>query len=523
MRERYSGAGASPNKPAKQPVKASPLRQRLLEELRAVRLARGMSFRMLALHVRVSATLLILIEQGKREASVELMREWCEALEVGPELRSALQALSILHHGNVEDRLEAAQTLSEWERRANAQVVRTTVGVESVQRCFEAAFQTKPTHVVVAPGRVNLIGEHIDYNGLSVLPMALDRAVTILVRVRTDGRVRVANVDARYPTHEFVMARQIPLTAAGGWGNYLQAAAQLVAQRATEPCLGADLCVAGDVPEAAGLSSSSALVVGVTLALLAVQQATVPRLELMELCAQAERYVGVSSGGMDQAICLGGRLDHAVKIGFAPLRLEAAPLPSEWRFVVAHSGVSAHKAGRAKEAYNTRVRECAEALQRLCAVCGLDVADGWKGLLRARSSEDLVRLAETRLPALLAKRSRHVLTEAQRVDRAVQAMAQGDARAFGSLMDASHASLRDDYEVSCPELDELVELARAQGAVGARLTGAGFGGCMVALTTEAQAHSVAEGLRRDWQVARGLPEASVLVARASRGASVQSL
>lgn len=506
-------------KPSTRP--ASPLQERLLAELRAARQQSGLSFRQLALRTGVSPALLILVEQGKRGASVELAREWCEALQLEPQLAAAFTAAARMHHGTLEERIAAADALRAWAARPAAAPSRTGIQASSVLRAFEAACGAPATHLVTAPGRVNLVGEHIDYNGLAVLPMAIDRASTIAVRARGDGRVRAWNLDARYAPHEFAATPDIPRAERGSWGDYLQAAAQLVARRIGRPLGGADLMVAGDVPEAAGLSSSSALVVGASLALLAAAGVDVPREELMELAARGEQYVGVRSGGMDQAICLAGRLDHAVKIGFAPITLDPVPVPSAWRFVVAHSGVSAHKAGRARDAYNERVRECDAALREVCAALSRDPAGGYPALLREHRADDLVALGDSRLAEPLAARFRHVVREAARVEQAVAALRAGDFARFGAAMDASHESLRADYEVSCPELDELAALARAHGAAGARLTGAGFGGCIVALAQAGAAERLAAALRRAYHARRGLPASMVLVVRASPGATVQ--
>jgi len=221
-----------------------------------------------------------------------------------------------------------------------------------------------PTHRVRAPGRVNLIGEHTDYNGLPVLPVAIQRSVRIELRARDDRRVRLANADARFEPCEFEIAAEIPPFAPGHWGNYSKAAAQALQRRSGLDC-GFDGLVSGDIPAAAGLSSSSALVVASALALVAVNELEIAREDLMVLTAEAERYVGTHSGGMDQAISLGGRAGHAVRIDFDPLRLEPVPIPPDWRFVIANSLVEALKSGGAQAAYNARVRECREALEAL--------------------------------------------------------------------------------------------------------------------------------------------------------------
>jgi len=350
-----------------------------------------------------------------------------------------------------------------------------------------------PTHAAIAPGRVNLIGEHTDYNGLPVLPTAIQRSIRIELRARDDRWVRLVNADPRYEPGEFEIARDIPASAPGSWINYAKAAAQALHRR-DGLARGFDGRVFGDVPAAAGLASSSALVVASALALLAANELEIDQRELMRLAASAERYVGTHSGGMDQAIALGGRAGRAVRIDFDPLQLDPIPIPPPWRFVIADSGVVARKAAGAREAYNARVRECAEALAALHArFPDRGLPRSYRGLVAALPEPELRELALA-LPAPLDRRFRHAVTEGLRVDQAVAAMRAGDLERFGRLLDLSHASLRDDYEVSCPELDRIVGLAREHGAAGARLTGAGFGGCAVLATRAEDLERLLAGL-----------------------------
>jgi galactokinase len=267
------------------------------------------------------------------------------------------------------------------------------------------------------------------------------------------------------------------------------------------------------VPHAAGLASSSALVVACALAILAVNEIEPDRIELMDLCARAERYVGTKSGGMDQAICFGALPGNAALIEFDPLRLRQTPIPTDWRFVVANSFVEAKKTGAARKGYNARVEECRQAL----ALLDPEAKSFADHLLRMPVESVLERAAA--LPETLRRRVRHVVTEAGRVEEARVAMVQGDFERFGRAMDASHASLRDDYEVSTRELDKLVEAAKEHGAAGARLTGAGFGGCVVALCKGSRMQDLIDGLEKAIEgTRRGTPVA--FVATASSGADV---
>jgi len=259
--------------------------------------------------------------------------------------------------------------------------------------------------------------------------------------------------------------------------------------------------------------------VAMALALLRANDAELPREDLMELCARAERFVGVESGGMDQAISLGGRADHALRIEFDPVRTRAVAIPPSWRFVVADSGVGAQKAGRAREGYNARVAECRAALDRVLAHPAAAGWPGtWRGLVERVAEETLLDAGARILEGDLGRRWRHVIREGFRVERAVVALQRADAAEFGRLMDLSHASLRDDYAVSCPELDACVRVARAAGALGARLTGAGFGGCIVALADERTAPAVVSALRE--HAGPDSAADAVFVAIPSDGASV---
>src|SRR5205809_748587 len=222
-----------------------------------------------------------------------------------------------------------------------------------------------PVHVVRAPGRVNLIGEHIDYCGLPVFPMALRQSVRIAFQPRSERETRLVNRDSRFAPSAFVMSESIPPAPAGDWGNYARAAARALAQRFPD-LRGVDALVDSDLPIAAGLSSSSALVVAMALALLHANGITVASLELMELLGRGERYVGTAGGGMDQAIILGARAGCASRIDFHPLRLTPTAVPGDWQFLVAWSLVHAEKSGGARQAYNERTRQCDEA-RRLVA------------------------------------------------------------------------------------------------------------------------------------------------------------
>ena len=393
---------------------------------------------------------------------------------------------------------------------------------------FRSQFGTPaPTLRVRAPARVNLIGEHIDYNHLSVLPMAIQRHVTLLVRPRKDRLIRVASTAPGHDPREFEIAHDIPPFPTGDWGNYVKAAVQAL-EREHGSLLGYDALIHSTVPVAAGLSSSSALVIGVALATLAANGRSWGTLPLAEAMALAERYTGTQGGGMDQAISLGAVEGTASRVDFAPLRITPVPVPPAWRFVVAHSLSRAEKSGGAQATYNRRTQECRETLERIERVATDRTRqppdDGYRGLLARFDTPTLVDMAESTLEGDLLKRFRHVVTEADRVQQAEAALHAVDLSAFGALLSASHASLRDDYEVSSAALDELVALAEDAGAAGARLTGAGMGGCILAAATPDTVEQVLDRLRREFYRPRGLTgdlAEQLFVAEPSAGAGVR--
>ncbi len=377
--------------------------------------------------------------------------------------------------------------------------------------------------LAIAPGRVNLIGEHTDYNGLPVFPIAIDRDVRIEFDVADEPVVRLDSPEARFDPFAFQLKRPIEAAAQGDWSNYVRAAARGLLEHGAPLERGIEGTVTGDVPIASGLSSSSALVVASALALLKANGATLPRLELAALMAHAERFVGLEGGGMDQAACLHGREGHALRIEFEPLRVTPVAVPEGWRWVVASSLVRAEKSGAAREAYNERARQCREALR---GVRGLarDVPLTYRDLVVVDDLDGLLRHARRVLAPVLFRRFRHVVTEGRRVAQAEVAMRDGDVRRFGDLMVRSHESLRDDYEVSTGELDAIVEVALGAGAAGARLTGAGFGGCAVVLCDDATVAPVMEALAARFYAARMRGSANSEVAFAvqpSRGARVE--
>ncbi|MDA2930779.1 galactokinase [Acidobacteria bacterium AH-259-O06] len=372
------------------------------------------------------------------------------------------------------------------------------------------------------PGRVNLIGEHTDYNGLPVFPIAIQRDIAILFRARKGPRVRLRNVSEHFGAREFSLESVVSPYPKGDWGNYAKAAAQALMDRFGH-LSGFDAVVSGNIPMAAGLSSSSALVVACSLILTRINEISIEPLELMDLLAKGERYVGTQGGGMDQAVCLGGQRNKALKIDFSPLRLSPIPVPEHWQFVIAHSLVVADKSGEAQEKYNARPVECREALTRFRSHSQFQSdSQTYSELIARVPVETLLSLADEVLEEPYRRRFRHLVSEGPRVEEARGAMLDGDLKEFGRLMNESHTSLRKDFEVSCPELDELVEACVAAGAAGARMTGAGFGGCAVTLCEASRTSFLVESLEKDYYRSRSIPSQLteyLIMARPVEGAS----
>ena len=326
-----------------------------------------------------------------------------------------------------------------------------------------------------APGRVNIIGEHTDYNLGFVLPMALDLATYVAAAPSRDGKLRIHSED-RKQTREFDAAAVADLRPEHGWTDYpIGVAHELtLAGFAIEP---ANLLIRSTVPDGSGLSSSAALEVSSALALL--NGRALDPLELAQLCQRAERnFVGMPCGIMDQYISVFGREHSAVEIDCRSLGHRYVSLPDNVAFVAVNTMVKHALAG---SAYRDRVAECAAAVE------GIKKMFPAAQSLRDVSPEQF-RTAEHLLSSVVGRRARHVVTEDARVNRFVEASASGDLEAMGKLMVESHRSLQHDYEVSCEELDFLVDAALAiDGVRGSRMTGGGFGGCTVSMMSPAAA------------------------------------
>lgn len=377
-----------------------------------------------------------------------------------------------------------------------------------IEQEFRKVFGASPDVVVRAPGRVNLIGEHTDYNQGFVLPAAIDRYCWYAGRRRPGREVVAYSLD--FGKRAQFSLDHIERDGAGRWSDYLRGVSKLL-QESGAALDGAEIALGGDVPREAGLSSSAAVEIAAGAFWKNLMNFAVDGVSLAKLAQAAENnFVGVPCGIMDQFVSALGRKDHALFLDCRDLSYRYVPLGGGTKIVVCNSGV---KRSLAQSEYEIRTRQCAEAVKRLRSA-GV-AADS----LRDVSAADLDRAGHA-LDAVLLKRARHVVTENGRVLRAVEALEKGHIEDFGQLMNQSHASLRDDYQVSSAELDALVEIAQKQpGVLGARMTGAGFGGCTVNLVRSDNAAAFADAVREGYRKAIG-HDAEVYIFQASDGAMV---
>jgi len=352
-----------------------------------------------------------------------------------------------------------------------------------------------------APGRVNLIGDHTDYNDGFVLPAAINRQIVFAATPRKDSLVNVYALDFDQWDH-FDLQKEIARPGENSWGNYIRGMAWSLLREGCQ-LRGMDAAVAGDVPIGAGLSSSAAIEVAAGYAMLQLSDNLFDRKSLALAAQKAENdFVGMRCGIMDQYISCLGRQNHALLIDCRDLGYRALPLPLGARIVIVDSGV--HR-GLVDMEYNTRRLECEAAAAHFGVRALRDVS---LTAFNNRAHE----LAPT-----VRRRTRHVITENDRTVSAAEALEADDLKAIGNLMVASHASLRDDFEVSCPELDLLVEIALGvEGVYGARLTGAGFGGSMVALVQPETAADLTNAIAARYESVSGR-QATVYVCTASEG------
>lgn len=352
---------------------------------------------------------------------------------------------------------------------------------DKVKEAFREAYgSTDGAEMYFAPGRVNLIGEHTDYNGGHVFPCALTLGTYAAVRKRNDSVIRLASVN--FPEAGVITESldDIEPGKNGGWEAYPEGVIWAFKNHGMSPDTGFDIMIGGDLPAGAGLSSSASLEVLTGTVLKNLYGFSVSNKEIAFLGQEAEnRYVGVNCGIMDQFASAMGKQDSAIYLDTASLEYEYVPLSLGTRKLIITNTNKKHSLN--DSAYNDRRRECSEALARIqqdsegadtASLCGI-AADTFEKLKSCLDD-----------PVLLA-RARHAVTEDLRTKEAVSVLKSGDIMAFGQLMNESHISLRDDYEVSCEELDVLAETAwEVPGVIGSRMTGGGFGGCTVSIVEE---------------------------------------
>ena len=379
------------------------------------------------------------------------------------------------------------------------------IDVNTIREQFERHYGIHPRLMVRAPGRVNLIGEHTDYNDGFVFPAAIDRATYVAARPRDDNKIHIVAADLQDES-EFSLD-QIKYSNEHRWSNYIRGVAKglLVAGHALS---GANMLITSDVPRGSGLSSSAALEVATGYTFQLLDRLNLLGEELALLAQGAENtFVGVQCGIMDQFISALGRRDHALLLDCRDLSYRPIPLPPDANIVVCDSHM---ERSLAASAYNQRRQECDQAVRlfrqwhpKIIALRDITVAE--------------FRAHEADLPEPVRARARHVITENDRAVRGAAALEAGDVATFGQLMNQSHASLRDDYQVSIPEMDRLVAAAQGMpGCYGSRLTGAGFGGCSVSLVRQDAVERFKTDVAAAYKAATGR-KTTIYICRASDG------
>lgn len=384
---------------------------------------------------------------------------------------------------------------------------------EELIDAYKEYFGVAPTHISSGPGRVNLIGEHTDYNEGFVLPVALKRDVRFAFRPRSDRHVRLHSLEYG-ESYDFDLDN-FAFNDAMLWANYVQGMAWSLEQAGLR-LVGMDAVLSGNVPRGSGLSSSAAVEVGAAHAFMAAS-GELARLSGPEIARAAQRaeneYVGVNCGIMDQFISVLGRENHALLIDCRTLTYELIPMPAEAALVIGNTRASR---SLASSAYNERRQECET---------GVALLEPMLPGIRALRDVTSAQLEEHKalLPQTIYRRCRHVVTENERVLQTVEAFRRDDLVTVGQLMNASHESLRDDYAVSSAALDAMVEAMRSvPGCYGARLTGAGFGGCAVALVEPGAEQLMADTIFEQYPKATNIwPE--VYTTRAADGARVMQI
>ena len=374
----------------------------------------------------------------------------------------------------------------------------------TTQQIFNDTFGYAPTHTIQAPGRVNLIGEHTDYNDGFVLPCAIDYQTVIACAKRDDRQVRVVAVDYDNQQDSFSLDAPILSVKEPMWANYVRGVVKHLQQRDAS-FGGVDMVIAGDVPQGAGLSSSASLEVAVGTVFQQLNHLKLDGAAIAVNGQEAEnQFVGCNCGIMDQLISALGKKDHAMLLDCRTLGTRPVSMPKDVAVVIINSNFRRNLVG---SEYNTRREQC-ETGARFFAQPALRDVD-----------IDQFKAVEHELDPQVAKRVRHVLTENARTLEAADALSKGDLKRMGELMAESHASMRDDFEITVPPIDALVEIVKAEigDRGGVRMTGGGFGGCVVALMPFDLVDRVKAAVAEQYEAKTGIKE-TFYVCTASEGA-----
>ncbi|MPW28703.1 galactokinase [Agarivorans sp. B2Z047] len=376
--------------------------------------------------------------------------------------------------------------------------------IDKVASAFTEMTGQAPAKLIQAPGRVNLIGEHTDYNDGFVLPCAIDYQAVVAASPRTDSIVRVVSVDYGNQVNEFDISQPLEFDQDLMWVNYIRGVISVLLNKGFT-FSGADIAVSGNVPQGAGLSSSAALEVVIGQTFKTLYELDVSQQQLALIGQEAENnFVGCNCGIMDQLISAEGEANHALLIDCRSLETKAVAMPEDMAVVIINSN---KKRGLVDSEYNTRREQCEAAAKGLGVSSLRDV------------SEAMFAENSASLDPIVAKRARHVITENARTLAASEALKANDMAKLSVLMEQSHASMRDDFEITVPEVDGLVDIVKqvigAEGGV--RMTGGGFGGCIVALIPPALVDDVCQAVEQKYQALTGLKE-SIYVCKAMPGA-----
>ncbi|MFC5704370.1 galactokinase [Cohnella faecalis] len=372
------------------------------------------------------------------------------------------------------------------------------VRVSELKKLFIEKFgdDDRQIRVFLAPGRVNLIGEHTDYNGGSVFPAALTFGTTLLIRPRDDGKLLFASTN--FSITREISLDKIAFEEADDWTNYPKGIVWELALREIQLSSGYEFLYHGEIPNGAGLSSSASIEVVTAFALLTLEGKRTDTVEIAQWSQHAENeFVGVKCGIMDQFAVANGRKDHAILLDCDTLKHELVPFRSgDYKLVIGNTN---KRRGLVDSKYNERRAQCEQAVRELRAEFpGLTLL-GQLTLEQFNANAHLISDETVRL------RARHVVEEIDRVSRSMEVLLRNDLAAFGLLMNASHDSLRDQYEVTGAELDAMVDAARAvPGVLGSRMTGAGFGGCTVSLVHQASVERFQTEVGQKYEAATGL-------------------